>query len=343
MGTGILRATAWRFGAVISMVFMSSGVYADDESCIGVNYAAAKVDLQKAYALEKQGKLADAFKLADGEAHCAGGRDLVERVGPVLGRDSEAKGLYEKAYYYFGQSLGNYDDARRVARKAAAGEEKKGNLKKAIEWYYSASDEQDAVRLESGLKMASVRSKPTDTSLFGVAFGYVENHAKEYPDIVGGYQKELRQIATTNADSAFAQEDKKFSAGLEGLEELDDAKDWLRYTNSEKRALARAESRADSLADGVSRKAVERSIHYYDYAENKQQAQKMRSKAVTLGEGYEKKGQYAVAAIFYDLGGEGDRAESLTKNKEAEHEKSEEKRQKEFSKEQDDLEKELGL
>lgn len=320
-----------------------AGVRADDETCIGVSQDKAKAELQKAYALEQRGQRAEAFRTAIGNAHCAGGQDLIERLGPVLGREAESQGRFDQAFAYFSRSEGVYDDAKRVAHKAGVAAEKSGKLDKALEWYRLAEDEPNRVRLEALSKMAALRQRPEDVNRFGAAFHFIEENFKSYPAQLGKDRAELRQLLEQQVKHALAAEGQAFSTGRDSVPQLELARSWLLFVHDERQALSQAEQHGDALAKRDTRRDVERALHYYRFAGATGKERQLQARAVVLGAVHEKKGEYAEAADFYSLGGATDQADALQQRKQAEQEKNEGQRKAKFSKGQKDLEKELGF
>jgi hypothetical protein len=105
----------------------------------------------------------------------------------------------------------------------------------------------------------------------------------------------------------------------------------------------RAEQRGDTLAKEDIVRHLENAKRYFEIAEAKKKEQALKDKALRLAQEHEKKGEITQAKDFYSLAGASDKGNELEARTEAQHKKSEDKRQKQFKKGQDDLEKELGM
>jgi hypothetical protein len=109
------------------------------------------------------------------------------------------------------------------------------------------------------------------------------------------------------------------------------------------KVFERAEKRGDTLAADDARRSIENAIAYYEFAEKPQKARGVRDRARKLGDEHARKGENRLAVEFYQIAGDSSKAEALEKKSEAEKQKSESARQDKFKKDQQSLEKELGL
>jgi D-alanyl-D-alanine dipeptidase len=152
-------------------------------------------------------------------------------------------------------------------------------------------------------------------------------------------------LAAKNADLELADEDKAFAARKESFDELGKARDWLYLVGetAAKKLRERAERRGDTLLQEDTFRHLKSAKRYFGMAEAKSKEQALQDKALRLAQTHEKQGEIAQARDFYHLAGAGAKGDELEKRAEAQHEKSEEKRQKQFKQEQGDLEKELGM
>lgn len=91
------------------------------------------------------------------------------------------------------------------------------------------------------------------------------------------------------------------------------------------------------------RKFLELALSYYDRAEQPDKAQKVRDKARALAKQFERKGEGVVAADYYGIAGDSDKASAVQKETEVRDQKVEDSRKKVFKKDQEDLEKALGF
>lgn len=224
---------------------------------------------------------------------------------------------------------------KRLGLKLGQQEEKQGRLDAAFDWYSRSRNETDADRV----KMKQVNVNPKNRNLVSGAI----DHFKRRNNTT--QVAELRKLAAKNADLELANEEKAFAARKESFKELVEAKDWFYYVGegAAKKAHERAEQRGDVLAREDYRAAIENALRYYNFADAKQKAKTLRDKAMRIGDSLVQKGDNAAAVEYYRLAGATDKAEELRKRTEKQQKQSEEKRQKQFSKEQDDLEKQLGM
>lgn len=259
--------------------------------------------------------------------------------------DNERAGKLKEAYALLGKvdsmCLGGDGDKRYDAMRKRIGlqlgqqEEKQGRLAAAFDWYKNSGNAADADRV----KLKQVDASPRDKNVVSNAidhFRYKNNDARV---------AELRQLAAKNADLELANEEKAFAARKESFDELGRAKDWF-YLVSEgaaKKVRERAERRGDTLLQEDTHRHLESAKRYFGMAEAKPKEKAVQDKALRLAQAHEKKGEITQARNFYNLAGAGAKGAELEKRSEAQHKKSEEKRQKQFTKEQGDLEKQLGF
>jgi hypothetical protein len=284
---------------------MAPAAFAD--GCPDKEIAAETLKMKKAEDSEKAGKLKEAYNAARSVAW--------ECLGNDAGKRREALII-------------------RVGRTLGDQEEKQGRLKEAFDWYQAAGLEADADRVM--LKRAN--ANPDDTNAVGNAIEHFKRRNNE------ARVKELRGLAARNVDKWLAAEDKAFAARQESRDELGRARDWVYYAGSGSGKVAeRAEKRGDALAADDARRSVENAIAYYEFAEKPQKARSVRDKARKLGDAHAGKGEYKLAVEFYNIAGDHARAAALEKKSEAEKQKAESARQDKFKKDQQSLEKELGL
>lgn len=285
--------------------FVATIPTASADGCTTEDEVAARVQMGKAEELERAGKLREAFDKA-------AGIDLM----CVDQKRSDAL-------------------RQRVARSLGGQEEKGGRLAAAFDWYESGGLTADADRV----KLQHVRSRPADSTVFGNAYEYFTRRE------AAATLQELRILAAKNADAAFAEEERAFAARSVSFDELGRAGDWLHYLggDQQKRKTERAEKRGDALAASDGLQKLENALRYYDIADRPQKAKQVKDKALRLGDGYVKTGETTTAANFYRLAGADAKATELEKQAAQANQKKEAKRQEQFKKEQDDLEKELGF
>ncbi|MEK7760175.1 MAG: hypothetical protein AAB433_01215 [Nitrospirota bacterium] len=224
---------------------------------------------------------------------------------------------------------------KRTAKAIGAEDEKKGNLQGAFEWYDRAQSVADAGRMLRKM----VEAKPVDINTVSHAIDYFRNHND------AAQEKTIRAHALKNVEKALAAEEKSFaSVSKNSLSALDLAKDWSYYAQAgEDLVRVRAGKRGDTLAIEEGRKFLELALSYYDRAQQPEKSQKVRDKALALAKQHESKGDGVVAADYYVIAGDSNKASAVQKQAEVRDQKSEESRKKVFKKEQDDLEKALGF
>ena len=259
--------------------------------------------------------------------------------------DSERAGKLKEAYETAGKidsmCLAGDGDKRHEALRKRIGlqlgqqEEKQGRLAAAFDWYQNSGNAGEADRV----KLKQVNTSPHDRNVLTNAishFRFKNNNARV---------AELRQLAAKNAELELASEEKAFAARKESFDELGKAKDWFYLVGegAAKKVRERAERRGDILLKEDTHRHLENAKRYFGIAEAKPKEKAVQDKALRLAQAHEKKGEITQATNFYSLAGAGAKGDELEKRTEAQHKKSEEKRQKQFSQEQDKLEKELGL
>lgn len=224
---------------------------------------------------------------------------------------------------------------KRTAMALGAEDEKKGNFQGAFDWYQRAQNVADAGRMQR--KMVEV--KPDDINTVSHAIDYFKNVND------AAQEKSLRAHALKNVNKALAAEEKSFaSISKNSLAALARAKDWSYYAQAgEDLVRARAGTRGDTVAAEDGRKFLELALSYYDRAQQPEKAQKVRDKARGLARQYESKGEGVVAADYYIIAGDDNKASAVQKETEVRDLKVEDSRKKVFKKDQEDLEKALGF
>lgn len=282
------------------------------------------------------------FALADSE--CTPQDDKAGAAQLKKAEDSESAGKL-KAAYEAARKLGDCLPAggyqrqaamlKRIGQQLGQQEEKQGRLAAAFDWYKSSSNDADADRV----KMKQVDASPRERQMVSDAIDYFRFRDNDTR------VAELRKLAAKNADLELANEDKAFAARKESFDELGKARDWFYLVGeaAAKKARERAEQRGDTLAKEDVYRHLENAKHYFSFAEAKKKEQALQDKALRLAQEHEKKGEITQATDFYGLAGASDKGNALQERADAQHKKSEDKRQKQFKKGQDDLEKELGM
>jgi len=285
-------------------------VYADGEACSASDTKIADGMLRKAEEAEKAERILDAYKAATQSIpsiHCAGNgykrRDgLIERTSKKLGAEAEKAGRFGEAFEYY-----------RAPERHGRADYDLGNADRVM------------------LKHA--KASPEDYKVVSGAAAYFAQRD------LSSSLKEVRGIASRGGDKMLAKEEKTFATRKDSLDDLRKAREWLDLAGEAKRANARAEQRGDTLLAEGSFRSVERSISYYDFAENPKKIDAAKDRARTLGDQHAGKGDHVLAAKFYNLSGDEAKAAAVEEQKE----KAETSRQDKFKKGQKSLEKELGF
>ena len=292
---------------VASLVGATQLALADSE-CTPQDDKAGAAQMKKAEDSERAGKLKEAYQAAS-----------------KLGNACLASGGYQR----------NKAMLQRVGLQLGQQDEKQGRLAAAFDWYKGSGNNADADRV----KMKQVNASPRDRQVVSDAIDHFKYGSNDT------LLAELRQLAAKNADLELANEEKAFAAHKESFDELGNAKDWFYFVgdSAAKKVRERAEQRGDTLAKEDTLRHLENALRYFEFAEAKQKGKALKDKALRLAQDHEKKGEITQAKDFYSLAGESAKGNELQERAEAQHKKSEDKRQKQFKKGQDDLEKELGL
>lgn len=257
--------------------------------------------------------------------------------------DLERAGKAREAYAVAGKADGDcVTDSRRrdallkrAAGAVAAEEEKKGRFKEAFDWYERGGSVADAGRMQRKL----VEASPDDITTVSHAIDFFARRQD------AAQLQAMRAHALKNVDKALAAEEVQFAAVTrDSLQALERARDWSSYaTTGEERVRARAAKRGDTLALEDGRSFLRLALSYYGAARQPDKEKKVREKALALARKHESKGEGAIAAEYYSIAGDSGKADAVQKQSEARDQKAEESRQKNFKKEQADLEKALGL
>jgi hypothetical protein len=297
-----------RIAAMLAMMFTVYLPIASADGCRTEDEKAAAAQMRKAEESERAGKMKEAFALLGKiDSMCLGGGG---------GKRYEAM-------------------RKRIGLQLGQQEEKQGRLGAAFDWYQNSGNAADADRV----KLKQVDASPRDRKVVSNAldhFRFKNNDARV---------AELRQLAAKNADLELASEEKAFAARRESFDDLERAGGWF-YLVSEtaaKKVRERAERRGDTLLKEDTSRHLKNAERYFRMAEAKPKEKAVQDKAMRLAQGHEKKGEITQARDFYHLAGATAKGNELQERTEAQHKKSEAKRQKQFTKDQDKLEKELGL
>jgi len=294
--------------AALALMFTTYLPMALADGCRTEEEKAAAAQMRKAEDSERAGKLKEAYE-------AAGKIDSMCLAGDGYKRHEAMR--------------------KRIGLQLGQQEEKQGRLAAAFDWYKNSGNAAEADQV----KMKQVNTTPRDRNVVSNAidhFRFRNNDARV---------AELRQLAAKNADLELANEEKAFAARKESFDELGKAKDWFYLVGegADKKVRERAVRRGDTLLKEDTFRHLENAKRYFHMADAKPKEKAVQDKALRLAQEHEKKGEITQATNFYGLAGAGAKGAELEKRTEAQHKKSEEKRQKQFTKDQDKLEKELGL
>lgn len=353
-----LSASGWaaetceqnRFGFILDNTFTlgGDGEGMETHPCSESNYGHGDSLYKKVKALADAGKADEAKatvekELEEADAQAEGGED---EYGRSIARQPDkavcVRPSLEKGFLAL---MGN------IAQQRADKAEKAGRLVDAIRIHDESCQFAEAARIHA----ARVKAAPLQgngysqgESEFKDAWAYSRAHPFD------NLKKTLREVATSRADHFHKAEAKMFAPGMYQPEYLAREIEWLPYAGDDgsrkKAVMALAEQRGDALAKDEGCLNMASTLEYYRISGNQAKVKQATAKAMALSEDYEKKGAYPAAAKCYEAAGAKDKAahaEELAgaerEQKAAEYEKKEKVRQKKFSKEQDDLEKELGF
>jgi hypothetical protein len=306
-----MRLKTTIFFVVIGLaILFTSLAFADGEMCSASDKKESERALRKAEDAEKAGRNKEAYQIATGfssEPACA--------TNGYKRRD---------------------DLIERTSKKLGAEAEKSGRFGDAFE-YYSAPYQNghlDYPLADSDRAMLKhANASPDDYKVISQAVSYFDSREGK------PHLKEVHALAKRGGDKMLAKEEKTFAARKDSLNDLQRAREWFDLAGEGKRAQARAEQRGDTLLAEGSFRSVERAFSYYDFAENPKKTNAAKARALKLGDDAARKGDNNLAEKFYELSGDESKAAAVQKVKE----ETEQKRQKQFKKEQEDLEKELGM
>jgi len=308
----------------------------DGGVCYEADVKEADQWLDKMEAVEKAGKIKEAFDMAAGpEPNCLYNENaddrifaVVERTYKKLGQQAEKAGRIYEAHKYYIYPYDIYYRRSEMYRE---------RMKK----YYSLADANRTM-------LAYAKTNRDDYKVVEEAINYY----KSVDD--GGAPPQLKEVyglAMSGGDKLLAKEDKDFTAHKYklALDDLKESRRWFGLTDDVSRAEARAKQRGEALLAEESYNSVERAFNYYfDFQSLKLDA--ARARAAKLGDAAERRGDLELASRFYGLAGEdaklnavNEKMTTMEEQKEKKKEQAEAKRQEQFKKDQKSLEDELGF
>lgn len=175
------------------------------------------------------------------------------------------------------------------------------------------------------------------------------------------YLKELEKMASDRGEKALAQEEKVFiptinlkvvAAEQPSRSQLELARKWFAFFEGPNvnKVAERSMKRGDFLArDEQEPAALQAAMLYYELADNQQKIDTIRAKADKLGDAWAKKDEPKKAIAYYQIAENNAKVKELEAmletrvKKQLKEMQKDETQQKQFKKEQEDLEKELGF
>jgi len=287
--------------------------------------------VKKVEAMEKAGKLKEAFDAADKGMPfgCWGDDDerldkVIERTYKKVGQQAEKAGKLHEAFQYY-----IYPFDRYIAP---------GYLRDRFEKNFSFAD-------ANRVMLAYAKANSDDFNVVEEVVDYFHRYGQK-----GAQSKEVQSLAKHGGEKALEKEKRAFSAHKykAAFDELSEAKRWMGLTGDDRQVGARAKQRTDALLATGKYDDVERGFQYvFEFSLNLNAA---RARAGKLGGEAERKGEDELAAKFYSLAGEDAKHDALVekmdraqRREEKQKEEKEAKRQKKFKQDQKALEDELGL
>jgi hypothetical protein len=336
-------------------------VYADAQ-CIPLEKL--KEFFNKAVVAEKAGELIEAlnfYRKAEYRIACGGVNPNISnaekgwrRVGQRLGEEAEKKGdLYSGPIITY-----HFDEYDIPVIEGDHG---------AFNWFDMVRNFADADRVMMKLARSTENIETFDIALNHFKGRQQDEYLKEHNySFDPGYLKELENIASKNGDKALEKEKKAFGnikavnllnqkevlSVEESQNQLRRASEWFSFFGGVKAAqvVKLTEIRGDTLyADDNEPGSLEKAIGYYEISNNQERIKRVKEKAAKLGDRYAKKDELTKAIEYYEIAGNRAKAKELQgllkerRKRQIKEMFKDEKQQKKFKKEQEDLEKELGL
>jgi hypothetical protein len=310
--------------ALVAGLASFSVAHADDV-CSDTERSAANARLAKAKAAEAAGNLQEALKLAQGADFCvddtAGLRRVVVNSSHKLGQAAEAAGKLEAAFDYYQQGMPaeQYENPKPV----------------------------DLLANAKRVALAMMEQQPTDRRIARRALDFMnrENQSDGVTKVLAHMDAQARRL--------MAEEQKAFSVQSPHTELLEEAEAWLQEqvltgvpestATTAGELTARWISRGDQFAALDYHTALSNALSYYQEAERTDKEDAVRAKARKLADGLAGSNRWGEAVRLYELAGDSDKAEALTRQREAGAAEVEAERKEKFEQEQADLEKELGF
>lgn len=307
------------FAAPLKIAYAKT-FYSEMGNCTSENYKEAVANIARAKALEHDGKYQQSY-ITLNDTSCAWATD-----------DEKASSRHEEEI----QAI-----RKRLYKELGDEAEKKEQFKEAFDWY--SHDEESYIKDAERVMVKMAKAKPDDLDTIATAYHFL--NSRHMTDSL----KALSAVVMQHVRPLLANEEKQFASrqGLDkdSFETLKIAQNWLAYAQSPENNTAheRAEKRGDTLAVETSSYFLEMAINYYTLANKPLKVQSVHNRAKKLGDEAKSKGENERAIEYYKIAEQLDQANTLQKTTEASQRISEGKRQQQFKKDQDKLEKELGF
>jgi len=303
----------------------------DGSVCYELDVKDEEGRIQKTEALEKAGKLKEAFELAEQPGGCMpdGGYErmfgVMERTHKPLGQQAEKAGRLLEAHKYYVYPFMNYF--------------RYGNYRDRERGYSL----EDAHRT----RLAYAQANRDDFKIVKEAVEYFQAFHETKPR----QTKDAYDLARQGGEKQLRKEANDFKAKKydQAMDDLTKARPWFDLIDENERIRPVAQERANFFFAQETPDAFERGFSYY-YEANLPDLEGARARAGKLGERAERKGDYALAERFYYLADDSVKKDAMSsliserqEKKEREEQETESKRQDKFQKDQRALEKELGF
>jgi hypothetical protein len=308
----------------------------DGSVCYELDVKEASQFLNNMEAMEKKGKIKEAFDVATGPSPGCMADDnaddrifgVVERTYKKLGQQAEKAGQIYEAHKYY---IYPYDIYYRQSEM----------YRERMKKYYSLADANRTM-------LVYAKANRDDYKVVDEAINYFKSvdDAGVPPQL-----KEVYGLAMRNGEKLLAKEDKDFTARKykAAFDDLKESKRWFELADDDRDAQARAKQRGEALLAEDSYDAVERAFNYaFEY--NSPKLETARFRASKLGDAAEQRGDLELAERFYGLAGDDakhdavvNKRNTMQEQKEKQKEQAEAKRQDKFKKDQKSLEDELGF
>lgn len=364
----IRRAAGAAFALAAAAALLAPGpARADGVSCDAKLRATSEATAARGVALEREGKLVEAYahyRSASEYCDVAAADEGIPRVGKKLGLAAERAGRVIGNDRL--QNLAFFESKPGCLGKATPECVTEADLDvlrraSAIAWYEGTGNPGETDRV----MLAHAKAHPTDLSAFRHAWGHFRAREQAgYGDPVkpGTPCATLQGIAKAQVTAQLAAEAKAFSQGsdesgsgsMRCLAHLGEARKWSEEALLDAAPVtARAVERGETRLRGASFVELAEADRFFEFAGREDRRAEVRKKAAAQGEKAQAAGDWMRASQYFTLAGDEQRAQAVMPKVDSiskpdpeklrkQFEKSDAEKEK-FRKEQEELEKELGL